>query len=446
MSTQAYEVNFDGLVGPTHNYAGLALGNIAAGENVGRVSHPKAAALQGLAKMKQLADLGVKQAVLPPHDRPDVGALRRLGFAGGDADVLAAAAREAPGLLAACASASSMWAANAATVSPSADCADGLAHFTAANLAHHLHRSLEVPMTAHVLRTIFNDDAVFAHHDPLPAAPQMGDEGAANHTRLCAQQGEAGIELFVYGDSEGRFPRRQKRAASRTVARLHGLDPNRTFLARQQPAAIDAGVFHNDVIAVGHRHVLLYHALAFAKSDAVIDRLHGALADHCDTELIAIEITADQLTVEEAVRTYLFNSQLVSTAGNEMVLVCPAECEQSVAASRVLDEIVAGGNPIARVVYVDTRQSMQNGGGPACLRLRVVLTDDQLKRIHQPVLLTDDLHACLVGWVEKHYRDELAPADLSDPALLDQSRAALEELTQLLQLGSLYPFQRGGSG
>src|SRR5882724_7204352 len=163
----AVEVNFDGLVGPTHHYGGLGPGNLASARHRGLVSNPRAAALEGLAKMKVLMDLGVRQAVLPPHERPDVAALRRLGFEGSDGDVLAKAFRQAPELLSACASASAMWAANAATVSPAADTTDGRIHFTPANFPTELHRALEPPTTAGILQKIFADPTHFAHHAPL---------------------------------------------------------------------------------------------------------------------------------------------------------------------------------------------------------------------------------------------------------------------------------------
>ena len=51
----AREFNFDGLVGPSHNYAGLSFGNVASFSNVKSASNPKQAALQGLAKMRALA-------------------------------------------------------------------------------------------------------------------------------------------------------------------------------------------------------------------------------------------------------------------------------------------------------------------------------------------------------------------------------------------------------
>src|SRR5205823_13218009 len=124
------EINFDGIPGPTHNYAGLARGNLAAEKHARMVANPRAAALQGLAKMRALSARGIPQAVLPPHERPCVAALRALGFAGTDNSILTRAAREAPQLLTACSSAAPMWAANAATVSASADTADRRVHFT----------------------------------------------------------------------------------------------------------------------------------------------------------------------------------------------------------------------------------------------------------------------------------------------------------------------------
>ena len=197
----AVEANFDGLPGPTHNYGGLATGNLASERNKNLVANPRRAALQGLAKMKALADRGFVQAVLPPHERPDVAALRALGFSGDDTGVLTAAARQAPQLLSACSSAAAMWVANAATVSPSADTADGRVHFTPANLVAHFHRSLEAATTTRVLRAIFADARQFVVHEPLPAAPQFGDEGAANHTRFTTGTQTPGVELFVYGRS-----------------------------------------------------------------------------------------------------------------------------------------------------------------------------------------------------------------------------------------------------
>ena len=192
------EFNFDGIPGPTHNYSGLAQGNLASERNKSQVAQPREAALQGLAKMRALAQRGIPQAVLPPHERPAMDALRTLGFTGSDADILARVARDAPSLLAACSSAAAMWVANAATVSASRDTPDGRVHFTPANLATHFHRALEAPTTTAVLRAVFADETRFVVHDALPSTPQTGDEGAANHTRVATADG-TGVDFFVYG-------------------------------------------------------------------------------------------------------------------------------------------------------------------------------------------------------------------------------------------------------
>jgi len=437
-------VNFDGIPGPTHNYAGLAHGNLAAGRNAAQVAHPREAALQGLAKMRALAARGYPQAVLPPHERPDVAALRALGFAGSDADVIRAAARDAPSLLSACSSAAAMWVANAATVSASRDTADGRVHFTPANLATQFHRALEASTTTHILRAIFADVARFAVHEPLPGSPQTGDEGAANHTRLVGADGR-GIDVFVYGRRAygggpvpQRFPARQTLEASQAIARRHGLDPERVLFVQQEPAAIDAGVFHNDVIAVGEDAVLFGHEKAWVDASGVVAtlsrRLHGTLAP--------VVVRESEVSVADAVSTYLFNSQLLPRAAGGMLLVAPAECREHPRVATYLDALSAGGGPIREVVTFDLRQSMRNGGGPACLRLRVPLTATERAAIGANVFLDDDLARAIEAWIGRHYRDRIAPADLADPALLDESRRALDELTRLLRLPALYPFQR----
>ena len=448
--TIAYEVNFDGIVGPTHNYAGLSHGNIASSKHQQSTSSPKQAALEGLAKMKRLMDMGLKQAVLPPQERPDIAALRNLGFLGSDVDVLGQAHRADPTLLAAACSASSMWAANAATLSPSPDTTDHRLHITPANLISQYHRSIESPTTTTILRAIFADPTRFVHHDPLHASPHLGDEGAANHTRLCTDYHSPGIEVFVFGQAAldpaapmpNKFPARQTRQASQAIARLHQLDPKHTAFIQQNPVAIDQGVFHNDVIAVGNRNTFLYHRDVFVDTPAAIDELRRKFADTCHSELACIEVSPQQLSIKDAVDTYLFNSQLISLPDADQALICPVECRDHPATAALLDQIIADDNPITAVHFVDVRQSMKNGGGPACLRLRVVLTDDELAHTHPGVLLTDQLYKSLCNWVQRHYRDHLTPDDLVDPKLLTESRDALDQLTQILGLGSIYPFQR----
>lgn len=443
----AREYNFDGLVGQTHNYAGLSFGNVASANNLNSIANPKQAALQGLEKMRALAARGFAQALLPPQLRPNFDLLRRVGFSGTNAQVIARAWKEAPVLLASAYSAAPMWTANAATISPSVDTADSRVHITVANLNNKLHRSCEHMQSERALRAIFHDESHFAVHGALPSTPAFGDEGAANHTRLCSTHGAPGVEMFVYGRIEfhpdapapRHFPARQTLEASQAVARLHGLDDKRTVFAQQRPDTIDQGVFHNDVIAVGNGDVLFYHERAFLDERATLDALERAM-DEVDARLRAIRVPASEVAVADAVSSYLFNSQLLSKPNGTMALVVPQECDENEAVARYLQRLIASKGPIDELISFDLRQSMRNGGGPACLRLRVVLTDAQAAAMHEGVVLTEILYAQLVQWIEKHYRDRLAPEDLADPALAVEVRSALEELSTILQLPGLYEF------
>lgn len=448
-TTSVFEFNFDGLVGPTHNYSGLSFGNIASKNNQGAVANPKVAALQGLAKMKALHDRGFKQGVLAPHERPDMEILRSLGFTGSDADIIRAAAKQAPLLLSGASSASTMWAANAATVSPGADTQDGRVHFTAANLNNKFHRSIEHPATSRILRAMFANDGHFAHHAALPSCPQMGDEGAANHTRFCGSYGEAGVEFFVFGASgfdlqapaPKHFPARQTLEASRAVARLHGLSEAGTVFAQQNPEVIDAGVFHNDVIAVGNGNVLFCHEQAFLNPTKVYKELREKFAATSIKPFVIVEVSTADVSVADAVSSYLFNSQLLTRADGMMALVVPEECRTNARVWAYLQKLLTLKTPIQELLIFDLRESMRNGGGPACLRLRVELNAHEAAAVNPAVLMSDGLYAQLNGWVERHYRDRLAEADLADPQLLIECRTALDELSVILKLGSVYPFQ-----
>ena len=444
-SEEAAEINFDGLIGPTHNYAGLAPGNLASLSHRNQTSNPRIAAQQGLAKMQRLRLLGVPQAVLPPQPRPNIRLLRHLGFTGDDTVVLGKARSEAPHLLAVAMSSSSMWTANAATVSPSADTRDGRVHFTPANLVTSLHRASETGATATVLKTIFGDERYFTHHPALPASMDMSDEGAANHSRFTDQLNDHGVQLFVYGSDRDsfndvipkRFPARQTRRACESVARLHGLDPNRVVFAKQNPDAIDAGVFHNDVIAVGHRQLLFCHENAFADPHRVYRALRTATQD----QIQIVEVPSKRLGLKEAVAAYLFNSQIVTTGDKRTVLVAPDQCRQSIGVGLLLDDLLHDGT-FDSVEFVDIGQSMNNGGGPACLRLRVALTTEQQMAILPGIMLTDLLHRKLSSWIDRHYRESLNSQDLADPELMTESYSALDELTNILGLGSVYDFQK----
>jgi succinylarginine dihydrolase len=438
------EYNFDGLVGPTHNYAGLSPGNIAATTHSGEVSNPREAALQGLKKMQFVAELGAGQAVLPPQPRPSLTTLRRLGFAGTDEQVISAAAKHNDQLLRLCSSAASMWTANAATCAPATDTADRRMHVTPANLQAMFHRAIEAETTHAVLRAIFADERHFAVHEPLPGGGQFADEGAANHTRLFVA-GRPAVHIFAWGrsayreaDTPRKYPARQTLEASEALARLHQIAPARCLFPQQSPPGIDAGAFHTDVLAVGNANFFLLHERAFVDVKSLLDSLRRLLGDEFQYALAS----ESELPATKAVAAYPFNSQLLTLPGERMVLIAPVESASQPEAKRFIDRLIAENNPVTAVHYLDVRQSMNNGGGPACLRLRVVLSDEDAAAVTARVFFTPGLHGNLAAWVGKHYRDRLAPADLRDPALARESMTALDQLTQILNLGSIYDFQR----
>ena len=441
------EWQFDGLVGPTHNYAGLAHGNMASARNAGLVSNPRAAALQGLQKMQFIRNLVLKQAVLPPHPRPAIALLQRLGFGQGSsrdavAHTIDLAHRTASHILAAAFSSSFMWAANAATVSPSADTRDGKLHLTPANLNSHLHRSIEPDFTHVLLRRIFANEQKFSVHNPLPSTRALSDEGAANHMRIINNNGDDAFNIFVYGaggDNTAlpkQFVARQQMDASMAIARSHGLNPKRTFFVQQDPKAIDRGVFHNDVIAMNTNGLMIAHKKAFIGNDEwrlnINNMMGGAF------QFIAISET--DLSVEEAVASYLFNSQLLCVQNQYYVLVAPSECTESPNANAMIQSWLERGI-ISAVHFIDVRESMRNGGGPACLRLRVSMTEEESSAMHQGIVLTDARHALLVAWVKRHYRDRLALDDFRDPALLEELQTAYAALEPIIEMHGLYTAQ-----
>ncbi|KAA3619032.1 MAG: N-succinylarginine dihydrolase [Proteobacteria bacterium] len=430
------EVNFDGLPGPTHNFSGLASGNLASARSARARSWPRKAALQSIAKMRVMLDLGLAQGILPPHPRPDIGFLRRIGFTGTDDEVIARTRAEAPGMLIAASSASFMWTANATTVSAARDTADGRVHFTTANLSSQLHRAIEPEFTDRLLRMLFSDDEIFAHHTPLPCA--LGDEGAANHTRLASTYDSPGVSLFVYGRSlvapeprQSRMAARQCLEASQSVARQHGLDAGRVIFARQHPAAIDSGVFHNDVIAVGNRDLLLAHEFAFENQERVIRHLSDLSAGG----FRVVIVPNDSISLERAVDTYLFNAQLVSPPDRpgDQILVAPIECRDDVVVRRYLESLQDAG-VLNDIVYMDVRESMRNGGGPACLRLRVVMEYRHLERLPGQIVATHDVLDRLEACIESVYPEHIDPEDLAAEGLVASSRRAMEEIYRTLEL------------
>lgn len=442
---QTQEWQFDGLVGPTHNYAGLSYGNVASGKNAGATSNPMAAALQGVAKMGFVRTLGIPQCFIPPQYRPIIPYLKQIGFEGGMEQVLHRAYKEAPHLLATVFSSSYMWAANAATVSPSADSADGKLHLTPANLLTNLHRSLEPNPTYNILSHIFADPAYFTVHAPLSSTPEMADEGAANHMRVVSHShGNPGLQIFVYGTqgpgvgvNPKKFPARQQLAAYQSIARHHRLDPARTLFVQQDPDVIDQGVFHNDVIAMNTTDLMIAHEAAFLDAQNFITALKRRTEG---TDLRYISVSESELPVADAVQSYFFNSQVLQLPDNGIVILAPTESQENERAAAVLQKLVEE-KAVAGVHYLDVRESMRNGGGPACLRLRVVLTPEEAAAIKQEVVLTEEKQGQLNEWIEKYYRDRLSLEDLRDPLFVRELNEAYEALEPIIGLPGYYTRQ-----
>lgn len=409
------EINFDGLIGPSHNYAGLSLGNLASARNAGGISHPRAAALQGIAKMRANIALGLTQGLFMPQARPNRDWLEALATAPETAE---------PAMLACALSASSMWAANAATVTPAPDSVDGKCHLLVANLMTMPHRSHEWRGTLQQLQCAFADDAFCVHG---PALAPFGDEGAANHMRLCPRHGDAGVEVFVYGVAGGPFPARQHIQASKYVARRNQV--KNALFVQQSNEAIAAGAFHNDVVAVANEHVLFAHEQAFADKEAFYADLRALLP-----EVEIIEVPAAAVSLSDAISSYLFNAQLVTLPGGGMALILPTEAQDNERVWNWLQTMIAGNGPIRRLVPVDVRQSMANGGGPACLRLRVVCDP---ARVDPRFLVSDAKLDRIAAVIESNWPESLEPAALSDPGLwsrIENARAALLSALDLTEL------------
>ncbi len=412
------EINFDGIIGPSHNYAGLSFGNLASAANALNISHPRDAALQGLDKMRHNIGLGLKQGVFVPLPRPNTEWLADLGTTVEDVPAT---------LRPAAFSASAMWAANAATVSPAPDTADGRCHLTVANLRTMPHRSHEWPDTLSQLRCAFSNSEHFRVHRPVP--PTFGDEGAANHMRLASTHGERGVEVFVYGRRGGAFPARQHLEACRAVARFHRLDPDRTLFAAQSEEAIAAGAFHNDVVAVANENVLFAHEKAFEDRAELYTALRRLLPD-----VEIVEVPEAAVSLEDAIKSYLFNAQLVSLPHGGMALILPEEARETPSVWKWLEEMAAGNGPIRELFVVDVRQSMANGGGPACLRLRVVADPETV----DPRFMVDEDKLDAIGAViSEHWPERIAPEDLLRRDFSEQLETAREALLEEMELGEL---------
>jgi succinylarginine dihydrolase len=439
--TQKYfEVNFDGIPGPTHLFAGLSKGNIASQINSGKISSPKKAALQSLEKINTIYRLGIKQAIVPPHRKPNITPLSVYGFQGSLQEQLKQAHDTDPKLFAGLYSSSNMWTANAATVSPSPDTQSGKLQLTIANLKSNFHRSLESFKTYDIFRKIFSS-VLISVHSPLPGLSP--DEGAANHLRFCEDYGQEGLEVFVFSFGvKEELPRtklfdpRQSREASLEVIRKHEIKHSLTIF--QNPEAIDAGVFHNDVISTGNKNFFFYHEKSFFKNSETIQNISNEYKKITNKDLILLEVKEKELSLNNAVSSYLFNSQILSPEGKEgMILFAPKECERFEKVRKYINKIILDpANPLTEVIYFDLNESMQNGGGPACLRLRIVMNEAQLKDINQSLMFNDALYKKLKQLIEENYPDELKLEDLTKPEIVEKISICFDKYEEIFNINT----------
>lgn len=437
MNNNMTEVNFDCLAGPTHNFAGLSFGNLASMNNEKNYSSPKKAAVQGLEKMYFLYKKGFKQGILPPHKRPFMPILEQMGFIGSEQEIIKQALDNQEILVKNISSSSAMWAANSATISPSIDCSDNLCHISVANLHNKFHRSIEASQTYEVLKQIFSAKN-FAVHQALTAHDIFSDEGAANHNRLCPNHDYQALEIFVYGKTTSldtqktlRYPARQSLLASQSIALRHKLHNNYVLFLEQNSLAIDEGAFHNDVVCVMNEQVILCHEQAFADNISLITQRYEKLYKQ---EPIIIQISATDLSLQDCVSSYLFNSQLLSKPDGKMMLFAPMQTLHNPASAKVIKNILDDNNPIDEVYYFDVSESMSNGGGPACLRLRLLLNNNELNNILPSVLFTEQSYEKLRLFIESYYPQEFNLSYLLKPDFLQLCNFIHEEIFKILGL------------
>ena len=439
---QYQEVNIDSIIGPTHSFSGLSRGNLASMKHQDQVSHPRKAALEGLNKMKDLHELGIPQLILPPHERPHLERLKDNGYTGSIESILEKLSKDNPALLKTAFSSASMWTANTVTITPSLDSQDDKIHITPANFSQTAHRQIETKFTSLLYQYLFTDPTLVTHHPPLPM--HLADEGAANHNRLTSSINQPGLNIFVYGDitheNESKFPIRQSLEASQMIATQHQL--RNSFFIQQQTNSINSGAFHHDIVGVTNENVYLYHEFTYQDPNA-IKEIESEFYKYYQSSLITIKIPNDCIPIEHIIESYVLNSQLVTTKDQKMVLISPEKCLEFDSVRLWIHEVIESSkNPIHKVKFIPVKESMMNGGGPACLRCRAVLSDKELQSVKPELIFDLNMYEVLVDWVTKYYRNELHFNDFLDPKFTQDCHNALDELTNILKFDSIYPFQK----
>ncbi len=320
-----------------------------------------------------------------------------------------------------------MWTANAATVTGH--------DITVANLSSSLHRSIEAETTIDELRELL--PKTFRIHPPLSGGHAMRDEGAANHMRLSAGDGHASVHVFVHGDHDPRPMRhlaRQSKASFDAIARRHALKPDQFFQVKQSAVAIDAGAFHNDVVAISHGRTLIHHEYAFHQSDRVMESLEEQFVEVTGQRLVRIVVAETDLPLDDAVATYLFNSQVVAAADDprNTMLVCPVEVSLHPVAKAIVDGWIANGH-FRRVQFIDLGESMAGGGGPACLRLRIPMPADEVAGVSAVHRWTQTLDEKCEAVIDAFYPTAVTLKDLTDATFNEQVTEAQQRIEAIFR-------------
>ena len=169
---------------------------------------------------------------------------------------------------------------------------------------------------------------------------------------------------------------------------------------------------------------MLIHERAWENQAATLHRIRARVPD-----LRVFQVSSRDLSLEQAVTSYLFNSQLLETSDG-WLLNAPIECADG-AARMVVDRLERDGF-VDRVRFNDLRQSMDGGGGPACLRLRLPLTEDEFRLLPETLMMTEERVEKLRSWVKKWYPSILRIEDLADAGFARRARKCSQALVEVL--------------
>ena len=366
------QVFIDCMPGPTNHFGGHAFGNMASMTAKGQHSNPKKAALEWIEKINKLKKIGAYQLILPPHRRPLAHYLKHpqlnelsSGF---------------------------IWMANAGHFIPNSDTSKRYHQFIPANMNATYHRKYEHMFNTYWIKQILKN---IPHqlHGPLSS----DDEGAANTVRLWNK--DIGIHVAVYGHKNTHFPSRQNEDSIKELQEKTNILT--LFKLQQKSIAIDHGVFHNDVICFGFKNTLFCHEHAFENQNEKLNNLKKIFHQKTNENLTIIEIKESELTLDECISTYLFNSQVIIQKNN-IILLCPSTVKRNNKSLSITNQWQQKGY-FSDVQYIDIKSSLMNGGGPACLRLCMYLNGNEIKKIPKQFWASENKIKELTKFINTEY-------------------------------------------